>query len=214
MNDPIRDDDFLETGSLPDWLDPDEEANRDLSPEDSRRMGDHLWMGALLDEVHRPAGQTAREVEEHLSRWRRSNEVEPVTARTTSGSAIPPGHEPGRKSWLISTLSVSAALASVFVLWSMSGGTTPTAQAAFEQAKQRAVEPVDRKYRIEFDLPNVPSIEAELYLRGHAQLALMVKGPLDSQGWIGTTRERSWFAPAVGPVLVAKDFQPVLEHVS
>ncbi len=214
MNEQAREDDIPETGSLEDWLDPDDDGPKDLSREDSRRMGDHLWMGALLEEVHRPTGQTEQEVEEHLSRWRRSTEVEPVKARTSSGPAIPAGHEPSRRSWLISTLSVSAALASVFVLWSMSGGTTPTAQAAFERAKQRAIEPVDRQYRIEFDLPGVPSIEAELYLRGHDQLALMVKGPFDSKHWIGTTREKSWFAPVVGPVLVAKDFQPVVEHVS
>ncbi len=214
MNDQTRDDDLPETGSLPSWLDPDEDGLRNLASEDSRRMGDHLWMGALLEEVHRPVGQTEREVEEHLSRWRRSNEVEPVSARTASGPAIPPGHEPSRRSWLISTLSVSAALASVFVLWSMSGGNTPTAQAAFEQAKQRAIEPIDRQYRIQFELPNIPAVEAELSLRGHDQLVLMVKGPFDSKHWIGTTREKSWFAPVVGPVLVAKDFQPVVEHVS
>jgi hypothetical protein len=206
-------DDVQNASPLPDWLDPDSQALAELSAEDRRRLGDHLWMESLLIEAHRPTGATAREVEDHLARWnQKTQQASPKTTtapNSMGGPAIPATI--GRH-WLFSAISVSAALASVFVFWSISSGTTPTAQAAFSQAKQRAVELVDRTYQIRFVLPQVPAISAELYLRGPDQLALRVSGPAENSTWIGTTRERSWLVPAIGPVLVANDFQPVLEH--
>jgi hypothetical protein len=204
------------------WLDPSAIPPDDLSAEDRRRFGDHLWMESLLREVHRPIGASDREVEEHLARWEQatspasipSHATTHARARTTAGPAIPPAADSVARHWLFSTMTISAALASVFILWSFSSGSTPTAQAAFAQAKQRAVEPVDRKYLIEFTLASLPLVHAELFLRGPDRLALKVEGPAENSVWIGTTRERSWLVPSIGPVLVANDFQPVLDHFS
>jgi hypothetical protein len=204
-------------GRDPRWLDIDDQAPTEgIPPEDHQLWADHLWVGSLLEEAHRPSGETERAVEHHLEQWRLATlptegANKSVAGQVGTGPAIPPGREPNRRHWLISALSISAALASVFVLWSISSGTASTAQAAYLRAKEQAFQPVDRTYRITFDLPSPSTIQADLYLRGPRELALAVAGPLDSTTWIGTTRERSWLAPAVGPVFVAKDFQPVLE---
>jgi hypothetical protein len=195
-----------------DWLDDDvdpADAPATMAAGVNRRAyADQLFIDSSLREVFGDGGgESQRQIEQVLAKIR-----EPVAMSAESG--LPASSNSGRRSWIVSGLSLAAAIVGVGLLWLANEATTPTALAAVDQAKHQAGRPLDRHYRVAIDLAAIRGLNADLYLRGRECVALHVRGPLDVEAWIGSNGSRAWFAPKAGPVVVAHDFEPMRDFLA
>lgn len=196
------------------WLDDDVDVNSADAPpsmsagEGRRAYADQLFVDSALREAFDRGGVgSQRNIEQVLAKIHAPGEAT-VGPRSETQSLS------RRRSWIVSGLSLAAALAMFAVLWLANEATTPSALAAVEQAKHQADRPVDRHYRVAIDLAAIRGLKADLYLRGGECVALHVRGPLDVEAWIGSNGSRAWFVPNAGPVVVAHDFEPMRDFLA
>lgn len=185
---------------------PPETPGRPYGVDDRRCYADQLFVDAILHEA--VAGDPASADHRVTAVLARLDEEAPVASGPTFARA------PFRRQWIVSVLSVVAAVAGLCVLWVANEVTLPSALAAVEHARREACRPIDRHYQVVVDLAAVKGLQADLFLRGADQVALEARGPLDFSVWIGSDGNRAWIVPRVGPVVVAHDFERIQDRLA
>lgn len=144
---------------------------------------------ALDDE---PAESTPRHVVTPLP-------AEPVP--TSSGSWFP-----FRQRWVMSALSVAAALMVLAVIWASSNGTEVSAYAAVEQVYSAATSMQDREYRVVSEVNKfgeVVNVESTLYVRGGEKYSIRHPFML-GEIWLGNNGHQGWLVPPSG-IAITRD---------
>lgn len=195
------------------WLDSSArpEPHGDLASQDEatrREAADHFVLDALLDHLSANDGaEIDRRMDQLIPRLPQpaeSTEAEQAQAEVMTSVGV------RRQRWFASGMSLALGLAGVMTIgFLFSQATAPTAEAAVHRARQAADQQVDRHYRVQLDLPALPDLSANLYLRGGDNVALHVRGPLDFSVWLGSSRSKAWVVPSVGPALVAREIEPI-----
>lgn len=164
------------------------------SSEDRCRIADWQWLDALLEQAHRQnAESVARALAATFTQLRREDGVTLVDSKSR-------GLRSHSRRWMLSLAAASIVVAMGLFF----RPTTPASAAALtEEAYQATLKPVDREYRV--TLTGGRTIrEGTLYVHGGERFLLSTRGPLGRNLHIGRVDDEFWFAPAVGPVFVAK----------
>ena len=170
------------------------------SEEDRQRITDLFALHALLERVHADPNQTEQRIRRVLSNL----DADPSL---TEPATIPlPMRSRARRRWLVTGLSMAAAIGGIAMLFLFSG-ITPTAQAALARAIEAANQLVDRSYRVVIQPARGPRgpISCELFVRGGTELALSYPALLMGNIWLGYDGQQAWIAPPRGPILVSTD---------
>lgn len=187
-----------------------------------QRLAELQWVHGLLSELQLSSQQT---LTERIQRAMQALPELPGEQQQPQplGPAIATSlQEPGRTQtqrrapkW--SRWAIAAAVLLCVGLFRQTGGGGSPAEAAVEQALQKAAEHRDREFQVTAELQpadagHVQRIESQLYVRGPNEFVLNHPGLLPgARLWIGTDGQTIWAVPQIGPILVSRENGPLTE---
>ena len=178
-----------------------------ISDEDRRQVVDLVWLDSLLyqsQHAEKLSASTNRTIDQVLTRLR--SDSKEATSKTIPPAVQPPASAQRRpkkgRGWG-SRLTVAAALFVAAIGWWVS--QPQAAKAMFDQAMNAALTQEDRVYQVTITpfQSTTPPRTGRLTVRGGEKFVFERIGPLGGRLAIGGNGKEFWFAPPIGPVLVA-----------
>jgi len=187
-----------------------------------QRLAELQWVHGLLTELQPGSQQTQTEriqramqaLPEHPGEQQPRELDGPAIATSpqSAGRAQTQSRAPKWSRW-----AITAAVLLCVGLFRQTGGGGSPAEAAVEQALQKAAENRDREFQVIAELQTadagqVQRIESQLYVRGPNEFVLNHPGLLPgARLWIGTDGQTIWAVPQIGPALVSREKGPLTE---